>query len=198
MVASGEPLSRILDELICFMGAQFGEALCSVLLVDETKTRLQRASAPSLPEAYDRHVDGLRIGAVSGSRGTAIYRKQMGIVSGIEHGPLWAQARSLALSSTLRACTSAPILDSQGEPLGTFAFYYRTARRPSARDLAPIDISRDLAGSATRAVPVHNRGGLGLGLWLSRQFVERMRGHSAVQSELGTGATLHRGITPVS
>ncbi|WP_437967233.1 GAF domain-containing sensor histidine kinase [Sorangium sp. So ce260] len=148
MVASGEPLSRVLDELIRFMEAQSGNALCSVLLVDASKTHLRWASAPSLPEAYNQDVDGLRIGAVSGSCGTAIHRRQPVIVSDIEHDPLWARARQLALSHGLKACTSTPILDGEGEPLGTFAFYYREARAPGSRDLALLEISRDLAGIA--------------------------------------------------
>ncbi|WP_437675563.1 sensor histidine kinase [Sorangium sp. So ce131] len=148
MVASGEPLSRVLDELIGFMEAQSAEALCSLLLVDASGTRLRWAAAPSLPEAYNREVDGLLVGAVSGSCGTAVYRKKTVIVSDIEHDPLWEQARALALSHGLRACTSSPILDSRGEVLGTFAFYYRDPREPSARDLALIEISRDLAGIA--------------------------------------------------
>ncbi|WP_080682651.1 GAF domain-containing sensor histidine kinase [Sorangium cellulosum] len=148
MVAAGEPLSQVLDALIRFMEAQSGKALCSVLLVDASKTHLRWASAPSLPEAYNQDVDGLRIGAVSGSCGTAVHRKRPVIVSDIEHDPLWARARELALSHDLRACTSAPILDGQGEPLGTFAFYYREPRAPSSRDLALLEISRDLAGIA--------------------------------------------------
>ncbi|AUX48584.1 hypothetical protein SOCE26_101230 [Sorangium cellulosum] len=148
MVASGEPLSRILDELIDFMEVQSSEALCSILLVDASRTHLRWASAPSLPEAYNREVDGLLVGAVNGSCGTAAHRKKTVIVSDIEHDPLWEQARALALFHGLRACTSSPILGSQGEVLGTFAFYYRAPRAPSARDLALIEISRDLAGIA--------------------------------------------------
>ncbi|KYF74042.1 hypothetical protein BE11_23830 [Sorangium cellulosum] len=148
MVASGEPLSRVLDELLRFMEAQSGRALCSVLLVDESRTHLRWASAPSLPEAYNQDVDGLSIGAVSGSCGTAVFRKQTVVVSDIERDPLWARSRDLALSHGLRACTSVPILDREGEVLGTFAFYYREAREPSARDLGLIEISKDLAGIA--------------------------------------------------
>ncbi|KYF80517.1 hypothetical protein BE17_18370 [Sorangium cellulosum] len=148
MVASGEPLPRVLDELIRFMESQSNDALCSVLLVDGSRTHLRWAAAPSLPEAYNHDVDGLRVGAVSGSCGTAVFRKQTVIVSDIARDPLWERARDLALSHGLRACTSAPILDGEGEVLGTFAFYYREPRGPSSRDLGLIEISRDLAGIA--------------------------------------------------
>ncbi|WP_437733811.1 sensor histidine kinase [Sorangium sp. So ce1335] len=148
MIASGEPLSRVLDELIRLMEAQSGRALCSILLVDETRKVLRWASAPSLPEAYNQDVNGLSVGAVSGSCGTAILRKQTVVVSDIARDPLWARSRDLALSHGLKACTSTPILDCQGEVLGTLAFYYREARSPGPRDLGLMDICKDLAGIA--------------------------------------------------
>jgi signal transduction histidine kinase/PAS domain-containing protein len=40
-----------------------------------------------------------------------------------------------------------------------------------------------------RAAAAHNYGGLGLGLWITRQIVEALGGHIDVQSELGHGAT---------
>lgn len=148
MIASGQPLERVLDELIRLMEDESGEALCSVLLLDEDHRRLRSGAAPSLPAAYNRAVDESLIGPRAGSCGTAIHRRQTVIVTDIEHDPLWSEKASIALSFGLRACTSSPILDSHGEVLGTFAFYYRTPRGPSDRDLELIELSRDLAGIA--------------------------------------------------
>lgn len=148
MVASGVELQRILEEIIRFMESESEEALCSVLLLDEEGRQLQWASAPSLPEAYNRDISGLLVGPQAGSCGTAVFRRQPVIVTDIAQDPLWTAARALALSHGLRACTSSPILDSTGKVLGTFAFYYRTPRPPSPYDLRLIEVSRDLAGIA--------------------------------------------------
>ena len=148
MVASNEPLQRVLDELIRFMEAESDEALCSVLVLDEEGTRLHWVSAPSLPVAYNIERDPLLVGPRNGSCGTAIYRRAQVIVTDIASDPLWDTSRGVALSHGLKACTSMPILDSKGDPLGTFAFYYREPREPSAYDLHLIEVSRDLASIA--------------------------------------------------
>jgi signal transduction histidine kinase len=148
MIASGEPLDRVLAELIRFMETESGEAICSVLLLEEDGQRLRWGAAPSLPEAYNRDLGRLLVGPQAGSCGTSVYRRQTVIVTDIEHDPLWKCSAALALRHGLRACTSTPILDSHGEVLGTFAFYYRTPRAPSERDFELIEVSRDLAGIA--------------------------------------------------
>ncbi len=137
LVATGEPLGHVLDELIRFMEAQSGEAICSVLLLDEDGKSLHWGAAPSLPEAFSRAVEGV-----------PIERRAVVIVTDIEHDPLWKDVRDVALSFGLKACTWTPILDAHGNALGTFAFYYRTPRAPSPLDLELIDISRDLAAIA--------------------------------------------------
>ncbi|UQA57829.1 GAF domain-containing sensor histidine kinase [Polyangium aurulentum] len=157
MIASGEPLVRVLDQLIRFMEAEAGEAICSVLLLDESGHRLLLGAAPSLPDAYNRAINGLWIGPETGSCGATVHRRQLVIVTDIEHDPLWKDYVELALGNGLRACTSSPILDSHGEVLGTFAFYYRTPRGPSEHDLELIEVSRDLAGIAIEGRRTLNR-----------------------------------------
>ena len=46
---------------------------------------------------------------------------------------------SLALPHGLRACWSAPVLDSRGQVLGTFAVYYNEAREPRPAELDSLD-----------------------------------------------------------
>jgi signal transduction histidine kinase len=148
MIASGQPLQRVLDELIRFMEVESGEAICSVLLMEEDGKRLRWGSAPSLPESYNQALARLCVGPSAGSCGTSVYRRATVIVTDIEHDPLWKVSAEAALRHGLRACTSSPILDSHGDVLGTFAFYYRTPRGPSEHDFELIGVSRDLAGIA--------------------------------------------------
>ncbi|MBF5042944.1 MULTISPECIES: ATP-binding protein [Myxococcaceae] len=60
--------------------------------------------------------------------------------------------------------------------------------RDEGLGIAPEDQER-IFGRYERAVPSRHYGGLGLGLWLSRQLVEAMGGSIAVQSAPGQGAT---------
>src|SRR5262249_18713063 len=127
-------LCRTIEEL-----AQ-GELLASVLLLDADGIHLRHGAAPSLPESYNRAVDGLAIGPSAGSCGTAAYRREPVRVSDIASDPLWAPYAELAPSPGLRACWSSPILSCTAEVLGTFAMYYRQRRQPTPRDLRVVDI----------------------------------------------------------
>lgn len=147
-IAAGAPLYEILDFIIRFMEEESGRAICSVLLLEEHGTRLAWGSAPSLPNAYNRFVDHMRVGPANGSCGTAIYRRRAVVVTDIAHDPLWAAAREEAAAHGLKACTSMPILNAAKEPLGTFAFYFREQTAPNDYEWLLLELARDLTGIA--------------------------------------------------
>jgi PAS domain S-box-containing protein len=134
MIARNDSPSVILDALCRFVEELASGCLSSILLLDPNTNCLRHGAAPSLPLKYSAAIDGIIIGPSVGSCGTAAYRKQPVVVSDIATDPLWADFRELALAHELRACWSTPILSSAGKVLGTFATYYREARRPAAQD----------------------------------------------------------------
>src|SRR5439155_12816282 len=141
LIIQGEPLLHVLSVLCrTIEDLAQGEMLASVLLLDADGVHLRHGAAPSLPEGYNRAVDGLAIGPSVGSCGTAAYRGEPVYVSDIASDPLWAPYADFALSHGLRACWSTPILSSNAEVLGTFAMYYRQPRQPTPRDLRAVDI----------------------------------------------------------
>ena len=144
MVAKGNSLAEILDNLCRLAEAQAGDVLASVLLLDGN--RLRHGGAPGLPKTFTDAIDGAVIGPSAGSCGTAAYRGQRVIVEDIATDPLWADYRELALSHSLCACWSTPVFSSQGKVIGTFAIYYREPRRPTQRDQEIIDLITHLAG----------------------------------------------------
>ena len=141
MIIQGEPLRDVLTTLCrTIEELAHGEMLASILLLDAEGVHLRHGAAPSLPDSYNRAVDGIAIGPSVGSCGTAAYRCEPVYVSDIANDPLWAPFAELALSHGLRACWSSPILSSTAEALGTFAMYYRQPRQPTPRDLRAVDI----------------------------------------------------------
>jgi diguanylate cyclase (GGDEF)-like protein len=84
-------------------------------------------------------LDCTPIGPRVGSCGTAAFLGKPVAVFDIETDPLWADFKSLALPIGLRACWSSPIKARDNRVVGTFAFYYRTARGPS--DLEKMIVS---------------------------------------------------------
>jgi signal transduction histidine kinase/CHASE3 domain sensor protein len=138
LIVSPAPLHEVLDGLMLGLEEQSPGALGSILLADSDGVHLRHGAAPSLPEAYNRAVDGIAIGPAVGSCGTAVYTNRQVIVTDIGSDPLWAPYRELALSHDLRACWSTPIHCSQGRILGTFAIYDHEPRHPGAAELELI------------------------------------------------------------
>ena len=160
MVAKGDSLADILDSLCRLVEEQSSGVLASILLMDPNGKQLRHGGAPNLPKSYTDAIDGLVIGDLVGSCGTAAYRAEQVIVSDIATDPLWTDFRDLALAHSLRACWSTPIFSSEGKVIGTFAMYYREPRSPSPREqdtikhityLAGVAIQRKLGEAALRA-----------------------------------------------
>ncbi len=138
-------LPEMLDLFTRAIQRQSSDMLCSILLLDGNK--LRHGAAPSLPDGYNRLVDGLVIGPGAGSCGTAAFTRTQVIVSDIATDPLWANYRDIALEYDLYACWSTPIV-AQGKLLGTFAIYYRTPRLPTESEQELIGIWANLVGLA--------------------------------------------------
>jgi diguanylate cyclase (GGDEF)-like protein/PAS domain S-box-containing protein len=145
MIAKGNSITEIFEEIIDIFEYQSNGGLCSILIADESKTKLVTGSAPSLPEEYNESINGGLISENSGSCGTASYLKTRVFVADIAIDPLWTDYRHLALKHGLKSCWSSPILDNQNEILGTFAVYYKHECLPSEKDIQLIDKATYLA-----------------------------------------------------
>ncbi|HEX5176680.1 MAG TPA: histidine kinase dimerization/phospho-acceptor domain-containing protein, partial [Chthoniobacteraceae bacterium] len=146
-IAAGVPLPAVLDTLVRGVEAQSNDGMiCSVLLFDEAAQVLRHGAAPSLPEAYNRVVDGVGIGPEVGSCGSAAFTRQAVFATDIASDPHWADYVALASEHGLGASCSTPVFSSSGALLGTVAMYYRNAHAPSAHDRDLIHMATHLAG----------------------------------------------------
>jgi two-component system cell cycle sensor histidine kinase/response regulator CckA len=158
MIATGSSVPQVLDYLLQSIEAQSPHMLCALLLLEQGRLRL--ASAPSLPDAYRRALDGSPVGPDAGVCGVAAHTRQPVVVADISVDPQWTHYRDLALRNGLRACWVTPVLARNGTVLGVMAVYYRQAGQPPARDqhligvvdhLAALAIERRRAEEALRA-----------------------------------------------
>jgi PAS domain S-box-containing protein len=188
MIRAQAPLPKILEVLCTHIEKQHPGLLCSVLLLDAEGTTLRHGASPSLPSEYSRAVDGVQIGPIAGSCGTAAYRKQPVVVADIATDPLWANFRHVALPHGLRACWSTPIASRDGKILGTFAIYYKQPRTPDAEHLQLIANATHLAGIAIE----HDRAKAELRAAEARYrtLVERLPAITYI-AELGAGGPWH-------
>ena len=130
MIAKGETLENTADRLCREAEKLAPDVICSILTVDRAGI-IHPLAGPGLPPAYSAALDGMALGPNAGSCGTAAYLGVDVAVTDIATDPRWAAYKGLALPLGLRACWSSPILDTDGRPVGTFAFYYRECRRPT-------------------------------------------------------------------
>ncbi|MFN6999545.1 MAG: PAS domain S-box protein, partial [Elioraea tepidiphila] len=73
LIAAGAPLGDVLATILHAVEELSPGALASFVLLDEDGIHMRPGSAPSLPEAFSRSVDGVAIGPCAGSCGTAMH-----------------------------------------------------------------------------------------------------------------------------
>ncbi len=133
MLAQGAPLEQTLTSILRSLEELMPGAQCSVLLYEPETGTLHGGAAPSLPSTYTDRIDGMSIGPMAGSCGTAVHEQGQVIVTDIATDPRWHEFGLLALDHGLRACWSTPIQGRRGIT-GTFAVYRTEPSSPSDAD----------------------------------------------------------------
>jgi signal transduction histidine kinase/ActR/RegA family two-component response regulator len=180
-IARGEDLTSILTDIVEVAEELSVGPRYSILLLEEGKF-LRLGAAPSLPDAYNRAIDGIEIGPKVGSCGTAAFRKESVIVSDIAADPLWEDFREVALAHHLRACWSTPIFSRNENVLGTIALYHPEPKAPAADELRFIETITNLAAIA---IERHQ----------TEAVLERRARQQAAVSELGQTALVSNDLT---
>jgi len=146
MVASDKNLQQIFQAIVHSYENRYPGMKASILKVIDG--HLHKAEAPNLPEVYNNAIEGLKIGPMVGSCGSAAFNKERTISIDMEHDPRWAPYLELTMPLNLRACWSEPIFNSKGEVLGTFGMYYDHVRAPSPEEIIDIANAAKLTGIA--------------------------------------------------
>lgn len=127
LIAKGAELPVVMEQLCLLLEQELPGAKCSILLVDPQHNCLRPLAAPSCSPEYVRGLDGVPIGSISASCGTAAFRGLPVFVDDVETDPLWKPFREFALKHRVFACWSSPFLSQAGEVLGTFAISHHVS-----------------------------------------------------------------------
>jgi len=147
-LATGKSLTEIFDTLTLGSEQNIEDAFASILLLDNSRTRLIDGSTPSFSQSLKDAFNGMLIGPLEGSCGTAAFSKQPVIVEDISTDPRWAKFKDFAHSQGLKSCFSTPILGSDGIVLGTFALTFTIAKSPAEIELEILRSSAHIASLA--------------------------------------------------
>ena len=146
MVASDKNLNQIFQAIVHSYEKRYPGMKASILKVIDG--RLHKAAAPNLPEIYNNAIEGLKIGPMVGSCGSAAFNKERTISTDMEYDPRWAPYLELIMPLNLRACWSEPIFNSKSEVVGTFGMYYDHVRTPTPEEIIDIANAAKLTGIA--------------------------------------------------
>jgi diguanylate cyclase (GGDEF)-like protein/PAS domain S-box-containing protein len=148
MIARGVPLPNILQAIAIHAETERPGLRCSILLLEPDGKHLRIGAAPSLPDFFNEAIEGMAIGPTKGSCGAAAYNGSRIITTNIASHPNWRHYRAVAEQAGLASCWSEPVRSSNGQLLGSLAFYTATPAEPNELDLAMIEYTANLAGIA--------------------------------------------------
>ena len=141
-------MAETLDKMARIVEARNPSLLCSILLVDLNEGLVTVGVAPSLPAGFNEQVEGIHIGPVMGSCGTAAYWNVPVVVEDIHKDPLWKDQLEIAGSAGVRACWSVPVVSTEGSVLGAMALYSREPVRPTQDQIHGLRIAAQMVGVA--------------------------------------------------
>jgi PAS domain S-box-containing protein len=150
MVTDGHSMSGILEALCQFVESTASGCYCSVVLVDQSGTRLEHGAAPSLPASFITSIIGRPVNVDSGPCAMAAYLNEQVIAADLTSETRWAAYAwcPMALAHGLQACWSTPISSTAGKVLGAFALYYDEPRTPTSLHQSLIEQFTHIAGIA--------------------------------------------------
>lgn len=155
MVAIGQPLTTVLDDLCRQVEAIASDCKCSISLIDPDDMTFRRG-ASSYPIGP---ADSSEVASEAGPCGMAAATKSQCLVPDVASEGRWTQPwRERLLAQGLRACWATPILSCTHEALGTFTIF-----RSEPGD--PTPFQRDLIGQLTHVASIaieHARSDLAL------------------------------------
>ncbi len=151
LIVTEASLAEILHELVRQVEMTGTDLVGSILLVD-AEQRLRHGAAPSLPDAFNRAVDGVVIGANVGTCGRAAALGESVYTPDLAADSNWAMLRDEVAALGLLAAWSVPITSNTGKVVGTFGIYFRKKRGPTVAEKAAVDfLAKTAALSIERA-----------------------------------------------
>jgi PAS domain S-box-containing protein len=191
LIVEGAELATVLEALARTVEERSVHgALASILLLDDDGLHLRHGAAPSLPDSFNRAIDGLAVGAAAGAGATSAQGRKAVIVTDIATDGHWQAHRGLARRHRLRACWSAPILAKDNRVLGAFAIYHRQPRAPDAGDLQVLEVLSRTAAIAIEAKRAERQERL-----LVEELSHRVKNTLATAQSLAT-QTLRQSASP--
>lgn len=143
MVARHEPIKDTLNLLAERMEGLLEGVKVSILLLKGNQ--LYAKVAPSMPKDFVEKINGINVGVDQVPCSVAASSRQQVVVNDLQNNPFYIDCKDLAEQYAITSCWSMPIISSNGDVLGTFAFYSTASREPTSIEMDLILTATDLA-----------------------------------------------------
>jgi diguanylate cyclase (GGDEF)-like protein/PAS domain S-box-containing protein len=150
MIAVSAPFDRTLRTL-CRSAEKVSDDLrAAVMILDIKNQRLSVEQAPSLPEAFKRELDFVRVDPDSIASGSAVFHAREKIVADISKSSAWSSSLRNAQEHGIRAAWSFPVCGAAGRIIGALDIYATNPREPDTEELDKLGRVARLAGIAIK------------------------------------------------
>ncbi|MBI3891149.1 MAG: response regulator [Candidatus Wallbacteria bacterium] len=147
-LTKGSSLSGVLRAIAESVEEEDPSIVCSILLLNESRARLQLGAAPSLPPDYADVVNEAATDDADSCCFVAARTGQRAIVPDAREAGGSPDMGGLARRVGMASCWAEPVLAASGQPLGSFAVYHRKPCSPDAEELRLIRYAADLTALA--------------------------------------------------
>lgn len=148
LIVEGAPCTAVLEAIVRSIEAGHEGMRCSIMLADETGTRLRMVAAPSLPEYVRKALDGSPIAPDIGICGVATFTGRRVICADVLSEPRLEAYHKLSEKARLNSCWSEPVISGSGQVMGAFACYRREIHTPDQEEVQVITAAARLAALA--------------------------------------------------
>lgn len=148
MIATGQPLSAMLDRIARLVGDIAGNLSCSIFLLDAEDGFLHAAASHGIPDTFQQARQKVAVGLHSGSCGAAVHLRLPVVSADISVDPLWEDSRDFMRGHGFYASWSTPIFNADREVLGTINILYDQVHHPQPYEMEFVNVAAHLASIA--------------------------------------------------
>jgi PAS domain S-box-containing protein len=135
----------VIDKLVTNIETLIPNSYCTIMTLSEEQT-VKHIAGRTIDSNFMKAIDGIEIGPVAGSCGTAMYTGKSVFVSDIDNDPLWQPYLPLVQQYGYKSCWSVPVKKRIGKIIATFAVYFKANRAPKQEEINLIERATNLIG----------------------------------------------------
>lgn len=145
LIARGAGLDRVLRNLAAIVQRLSAADMCAVGLLDDDGFRFDSIHGLDIPDRYRNFHRNLQIESQKTPCAISACKREPVVSTDIAEDKRFVEFAGALKDLSLRSCWSQPILDRDGESMGTIALLFEAPRTPSNDELRVVDALCPLA-----------------------------------------------------